>query len=233
MIPLGLGLLIVGTILALLTGVLLNHYLTRERFVWLALLLGAIAFFVAGIVQNLLVSPVALAIHGPHGLSPLVPRYVWEALYYGLAAGIAQECLKLPAMALFGRRTPLVSRAIAVGTGFALAEIIFIALPALHGPSVGAIALALPVWERFSAILFHIGSALLIGYGLATRRTIPFLILAIVLHGIVDGTVGLLPLLGIHDLLAFEAANFLYSVAVLDGAVLLWLRSGHSGLSRR
>ncbi|MGH2466812.1 MAG: hypothetical protein ACRDGL_03665, partial [Candidatus Limnocylindrales bacterium] len=76
--------------------------------------------------------------------------------------------------------------------GFALIEILFVSLAAFGTRLDSLQALVVPVWERGSAIAFHIGTALIIAAGLLRGRPWRYLAAAIVLHGILDGAVGLM-----------------------------------------
>jgi len=212
---------ITGVALALLVGWLACACLGR-RFSWVDLGLGLVVFFLAGIVQNVLVSPVALALHGAQGLSPLVPSSPLEAIYYGLAAGVAQEGGKAVAIVLRSRRLDALAVAIATGSGFAMAEILYLALGTVssHAPLSLAV-LAMPLWERCSAIFFHIGSALLIAWGLRARRFWLGLALAALLHALTDANVSLMAYARIVAVVPFESANFVYSLAVLAVALIL------------
>lgn len=221
---LGLGLLIIGGALAIIVGFLVNRTFTHANFLWVALVVGGVAFLLAGILQNLMVAPVAITIHGREGIQPLVPGSALEALYYGITAGIAQELAKLAGIRVYGRNHPIFATAIAVGAGFALTEIILVSLPAIQGSPVALTALAIPVWERFSAILFHIGSAIIIGYGLARGKMWLYLLIAIILHSIPDSAVGLLSYYKVNQIYAFETVNLIFSAAVLALAIR-WMQT--------
>lgn len=220
----GLGLLIIGGTLAVLIGWLINRKATSESFLWIGLVVGGVAFLLAGILQNLMVAPMAISIHGREGLQPLVPISPLEAIYYGMAAGIAQELAKLAGIRVYGRSREIIPTAIAIGTGFALTEIIFLSLPAMQASVPELSALAIPLWERLSATLFHIGSAIIIGYGLARGKVWLYLLIAILLHGILDSAVLLRVYYKIDQIIAFEAFTFLFGAAVLAVAIR-WMQS--------
>jgi uncharacterized membrane protein YhfC len=211
----GLGLLVVAGLLVPIVAWAVGRSGGLGGVAWPRLIIGAVAVSGASMAQNILVAPVALLIHGPHGLQPLIPASAAEALYYGFAAGLAQEGAKLAGIQLYQRRGAIVPTAIAVGAGFALIEILFVSLGAFGTRLDSLQALVVPVWERGSAILFHIGAALIIAAGLLRGRPWPSLVVAIVLHGIVDGTVGLMAVADVHPILAFETANLLFSLIVL------------------
>jgi uncharacterized membrane protein YhfC len=221
---LGLGLIVIGGALAVIIGWLANRITTQESFLWTGLVVGGVAFLLAGILQNLMVAPMAITIHGRKGLQPLDVGSALEALYYGIAAGIAQELVKLAGIRVYGRNHPIIPTAIAIGAGFALTEIILVSLPVVQGSPVAVSALAIPVWERFSAILFHTGSAAIIGYGLVRGKMWLYLLIAIVLHAIPDSAVGLMGYYKINQIYAFETINLIYSAIVL-GVAIRWLQS--------
>ncbi len=220
----GLGLLIIGGTFAVGAGWLINRRVTHESFLWIGLVVGGVAFLLAGILQNLMVAPMAITIHGREGLQPLVPISPFEAIYYGLAAGIAQELAKLAGIRVYGRNREIFPTAIAIGAGFALTEIILISLPAMQTSVTGLSALAIPIWERFSATLFHIGAAIIIGYGLAHGKMWLYLLIAILLHGILDSVVLLRAYYKIDQIIAFETFILIFSAAVLAVAIR-WMQS--------
>ena len=220
----GLGLLIIAGTSAVIIGWLINRMATQESFLWIGLVVGGVAFLLAGILQNLMVAPMAITIHGREGLQPLVPSSVLEVLYYGLAAGIAQEVAKLGGIRVYGRNREIFPTAIAIGTGFALTEIILISSTAMQASPTEFSALAIPIWERFSATLFHIGAAIIIGYGLARGKMWLYLLIAILLHGALDGAVGLMGFYKIDQLIAFETINLIYSAIVLAVAIR-WMQN--------
>lgn len=220
----GLGMLIIAGGLAVITGWLINRMATQEGFLWIGLVAGGVAFLLAGIVQNLMVAPMAITIHGREGLQPLVPISALEALYYGLAAGVAQELAKLAGIRVYGRNREIFPTAIAIGTGFALTEVILLSMPVMQASSSELSALAFPIWERVSEILFHIGAAIIIGYGLARGKMWLYLLIAILLHGILDGAVLLRAYYKIDQLIAFETFFFIYSAIVLAVAIR-WMQS--------
>lgn len=230
----GLFLMTSAGILALTTGLVTDLLARRRgapgRFVWVAVLIGGGAFLLSGFAQSLLVSPVAIALHGARGIRALVPRFAGEALYYGLAAGIAQEGIKALFLYLYGRGRPsaVPFAAIAMGSGFALFEIVYLSLPALH-LSLASAPVGLAVWERWSATLFHIGALMWIAAGLLRGRAWPYILAAVLMHAAADGTVGLLQMAHTAPGVAYEAANFAFSALIwLTG--LLLLRSGiHEG----
>lgn len=213
----------VGIPLAVALGWAAHRLTPGSAWPWPGLVVGIGAFVASGVVQNALVAPVALAIHRVGGVGSLVPASAWEALYYGLAAGIAQEVLKLAGLAWFGRRRGYVATALALGAGFAAAEVAFVGLSALVGapgalPAQGA-EVTIPLWERGTATIFHLATAVLLALGLASRRVWSFLVLAVVLHGLADGAVEFFAMAGgastVAATAAFEAAFFVYSVLVL------------------
>lgn len=101
-----------------------------------------------------------------------------------LTTGIVQELLKALAMllpALFWRRRDWLALGILAGLGFGVWEACRLAAWPLGQQAIWA---AVPVIERFFAIGFHVASAAFTGYGLQTRRPLPWLGLAIVSHGV-------------------------------------------------
>lgn len=221
----GLAFLAVAGVAALGIGLFLNRWIQAaphadnagaRQIPWKAFGLGMAAFLVAGVAQNLLVAPVAIAIHGVAGASHLIPLSVPEAIYYGFAAGLAQEGMKLLFLWLYGRRSRRwMTYAVLFGAGFAVMEIAFISLTAFSLPLTSGTALLVPVWERISATFFHIGSTLLIAYGLEKRQVWQYVILAILLHTVVDGAVSLMQMFHVQAVLTFETANFVFSALVL------------------
>lgn len=213
----------VGIPLAVALGWAAHRLTPGSAWPWSGLVVGIGAFVASGVVQNALVAPVALTIHGIGGVRPLVPASASEALYYGLAAGIAQEVLKLAGLAWFGRRRGYVATALALGAGFAAAEVAFVGLSALVGAPgalpAQATAVAIPLLERGTATILHLATAVLLALGLASRRVWSFLALAVALHGLADSVAELFAMAGglsaVAPTAALEAAFFAYSVLVL------------------
>ena len=225
----GAAFLAAAGVAALGAGLVLNRWFQAafhaddglgRQISWQAFGLGMAAFLVAGAAQNLLVAPVAIAIHGVAGVRHLVPFSAPEALYYGFAAGLAQEGMKLLFLWLYGRRSRRwVPHAVLFGTGFAVMEVVFVSLGAFRAPLITGTMLLVPVWERVSATLFHIGSTLFIAYGLEKRHVWRYAILAVLLHTVLDGAVSLMRMLHVQAVLTFETANFVYSALVVLTAV--------------
>lgn len=208
-----------GVPLAVALGWLAQRAALGRPWPWPGLAVGAGAFVVSGVLQNAMVAPVALALHAPDRLVPLIPASAGEALYYGFAAGVAQELLKLAGLAWFGRRRGFLGAALAVGAGFAATEVAFVGISALAGQASvapGWGALAMPLWERGSATVFHLATAGLLALGLARGRVLPFLGLAVLLHGALDGAVELLAMAegGVAD--AFGPAAHVARAAVFE-----------------
>jgi len=148
-------------------------------------------------------------------------------------SGLVQESAKLlvavGALALLGKREPRAGLALgaAAGAGYGGIEAFWVLNQVFaSGFTWGTVQLyglgaLLGFVERFFAVPFHIGSAALAGYGLATGRPWRFLLLAIGLHAAVNYTIVLMQA-GLIGALAIEVIAALIAAATI--ATALWLR---------
>ena len=80
---------------------------------------------------------------------------------------------------------------------------------------------ALGLWERIFSVAFHIAASALTGWGIAKRKGWLFYVIAAFLHGIVNFSVILIE---DNKLTAVQSEIYLTVIAVMDTAIMLWLR---------
>lgn len=185
---------------------------------WLALLLGAL-----GLVVTLRVQPPLQQALGRWAQGNQVSIYVYG---FGLTliSGVVQELLKLVAMLvprrLFAGNQPWFSVGIAAGLGFGVWEACQIVAWPL---SVNGIISSVAVLERVFAIAYHIATPVIMAYGLQKGRLTPYLVFAILSHGIIN-YVALLYHQWVIDVAMTEILLTGFSVAMIAFAYILCRR---------
>lgn len=87
--------------------------------------------------------------------------------------------------------------------------------------NVTALTAFIAGFERISALGLHIGFSLIVLYGFNKKKPVRYLLTAILLHSIIDASIGIIPLLGINTI-GLEIFVLIYSVLVLLTALYLW-----------
>lgn len=158
---------------------------------WAELILGAVAFILAMVVQNPIQQLPLLGI-GIRSNADVIARgtvfTLGVALWLGLVAGFVQEGLKYFLVKDKSPKTGLF-----VGLGFGVTEVLFVAvMPIILVAATGekldvpVIQALLSMVERYFAVLFHVGTTVYLAH--ASRNGFGkkgFLTMA-VLHGFVD-----------------------------------------------
>ncbi len=134
-------------------------------------------------------------------------------IFPSIITAVVQETLKLiPLLVLVRIVKPkpiaIISLGSFIGAGFGFVEACHIIGPAFQYRTLTSIVLA----ERVFSTMFHIGTAAVIGYGLARRKTLRFWLFALVVHFILTYS------LFFHGVLSFGLLQFLHiliSVVVL------------------
>lgn len=154
-----------------------------------------------------------------YGIKVLYPAILegQSVVQYGILPSIItaviQETLKLiPLLVLVRMVKPkpitIISLGAFIGAGFGFVEACNIIGPAFQHRTLTSIVLA----ERIFSTMFHIGTAAVIGYGLARSKTLRFWLFAVVVHFIMTYS------LFFHGVLSFDLLQFLQiliSVVVL------------------
>lgn len=157
----------------------------RRPWFWLAAVIGGAGLFITlwgqPPVQRAYLAAVQGLLTGSQSLRLIVLFGVV------LITGIVQEFLKAIAPALYARlphadRRSAVVIGAASGAGFGVIEAIY--LVALPIAATGMLRLAgFAIWERASAVAFHVASGALLGAGVAKGRTGRYYLLSALLHG--------------------------------------------------
>jgi hypothetical protein len=191
--------------------------------------------FVIGGVVYPLIYLTQVPIQELYGMEVLYPaiREGQSVAPYGIFPSIItamiQETLKLvPLLVLVRMLKPkpitIISLGAFIGAGFGFIEACHIIGPAFQHRTLTSIALA----ERVFSTMFHIGTAAVIGYGLACKKTFRFFLFAVVVHFILTYS------LFFHGVLSFGLLQFLHiliSVVVLLLAIW-WKWSYRKTISR-
>lgn len=167
------------------------YFLGFKKQKWAELILGAVAFILAMVIQNPIQQLPLLGI-GIRSNADVIARgtafTVGVAIWLGLVAGFVQEGVKY----FFVKdRSP--NDALFVGLGFGITEVLSVAVTPIIAVAVAGGKLDVPVLqallsmvERYFAVLFHVGTTVYLAYasknGLGGKG---FLTMA-TLHGFVD-----------------------------------------------
>lgn len=166
------------------------------------------------------------------GLAHLVPapaRGLAFDVGLGVGAGLSQTAGKALVLAwlarLFrGRRGPEVLRdGLAVGLGFGLAEIVFIATRLVPQAEPMPLFAPIAIWERLGAVGFHVYSAGLVAIAIRARAAVPA-VAVVLLHSFSDTLAGPIG----HTVLGLPvvALEGLFTVTTLVTWALFRVRAG-------
>ena len=197
-----------------------------KGFNWYYVFYGMGFFFLGIGLHSLIALPVAVWAQGFRIFIPVkqplsLDFEIWQLVYFAVAAGVGQEIVKGLPIWLELKRTshtfpepPFGWLGLNIGLGFSLSEIFFIGIsswqPLITGFSISDVLIG--SWERVSASLFHISTAVWIAYGIQKKKTYPILLYCILLHALVDTIAGLLSIGRIHTSSVIgELSLFLFS----------------------
>lgn len=168
-----------------------------------AFALGAAAFVVS---QLLIRIPVLQLVLPNFGWFAVMQLYPWRyGLFLGLTAGLAEETARWIAARYLLKGKDTMEHGLAFGLGHGGIEAMLLVglnmiagvVMALAGQAelLGATGASVLVSgaERLSAMAFHVGASLLVMYGVRTGRSTLYWALAVILHGVLDAAVVILP----------------------------------------
>jgi hypothetical protein len=167
------------------------YFLGFKKQKWAELILGAVAFILAMVVQNPIQQLPLLGI-GIRSNADVIARgtafTLGVAIWLGLIAGFTQEGVRYFLVKDKSTRTALF-----VGLGFGITEVLFVAVTPILAVTVTGGNLDVPVvqavlsmLERYFAVLFHVGTTVYLAY--AARNGFggkAYLTMAL-LHGFLD-----------------------------------------------
>ena len=213
-IPLYLGYFCWG---ALATGVL-GRGILKRRSVYPAAIAGALSFELLRFTQIPLQSGYFTHVYGLL-LNAGVPDLL-AVSGMALISGIVQEAFKsaitgVRFFSLRGTRTVRMGIGIGAltGAGFGIYEASSLTGVPYSLGLLGTVA----VIERAIAIVFHVGTGALAGYGFATRRPLRFVLLAMLIHGTVNY------LIFPFRMGKFSMELFYLLIGAMTSAVFLWM----------
>lgn len=164
--------------------------LNRQSLAWLGY--GVLALLIGFGLQGIMNGGASLLLR-------LDPKHLtWQHhLYFGPMAGLCQTLGKIATLklmfAVYGPPDsvkPAVRMGLLVGLGFTLAELALLGIGMMFQSQ--PVMLAMAVWERASASLFHVYSTAVVALGLVLRRY-GWVALVIGLHGALDWFAGSAP----------------------------------------
>ena len=166
-----------------------------------AFALGAAAFVVS---QLLIRIPVLQLVLPNFGWFAVMQLYPWRyGLFLGLTAGLAEETARWIAARYLLKGKDTMEHGLAFGLGHGGIEAMLLVglnmiagvVMALAGQAelLGATGVLVSGAERLSAMAFHVGASLLVMYGVRTGRSTLYWALAVILHGVLDAAVVILP----------------------------------------
>lgn len=162
-----------------------------KRYIAGELILGLVIFFISIIIQQI-IQQLPLITSGIKTTSDIVSKGVsfilLVSIYLGFVAGLIQSLFKY----IFGKDKSYVE-ALNIGLGFGLTEAFTIALyqilsTILTGKvvDVSIVSCFVSVLERFSAVLFHVGSLLFLISFVKKKKGMIGLTILIFIHGTID-----------------------------------------------
>lgn len=169
-----------------------------KAFAW-----GAAAFVVS---QLLIRVPILQLVLPNFGWFAVMQLYPWRyGLFLGLTAGLAEETARWIAARYLLKGKDTMEHGLAFGLGHGGIEaMLLVGLNMIAGVvmvltgqaellgTTGASVLVSGA-ERLSAMAFHVGASLLVMYGVRTGRSALYWALAVILHGVLDAAVVILP----------------------------------------
>ncbi|WP_209475660.1 YhfC family glutamic-type intramembrane protease [Thermococcus stetteri] len=167
------------------------YFLGFKKQKWAELILGAVAFILAMVVQNPIQQLPLLGI-GIRSNADVIARgtafTLGVALWVGFVAGFVQEGVKY-----FLVKDKSTKAALFIGLGFGLTEVLFIVIvPIITVVATGGkldvpvLQALLSMIERYFAVLFHVGTAVYLAYASRNGFGGKGLLSMAVLHGFVD-----------------------------------------------
>lgn len=158
-------------------------------------------------------------------------------LFLGLTAGIFEETARLIFMKLLLKNRTRISDGFAFGFGhggieamiFTGINCIAAMLLPLTNPAglsgVGCLSILTGGFERIAAMTFHIGASLLVLYGIREHKAIQYTVLAIILHGLMDSMITILPASIGLGTAGLEAYAMIVGLLVLGLSIVLFRRN--------
>lgn len=180
-----------------------------------------LALIVQGLVQSIPVIYFILKYGISKGLNFVmnfdVENYIFYSIFIGAVAAIFQEGFKL--VSVDTRPSKL---AIWIGLGFSLIDIVFLygeSLPHLvNGISIFIVTGI--IFNTFSSLIFHPGTAMMLKYGLLAKRKFFYLVIAIIFHGIIDSGVVLSDFIILRHLSSFDIIFALFWTVAITISVI-------------
>lgn len=170
-------------------------------------------------------------------LSLQVQTYAY-GLFLGLSAGVFEESARLIFLKYFLKGRTSLTDGLAFGFGHggieamllvginSIAALILYPMGNLNLAGSGYLTLLLGGIERIFAISFHIGATLVVLYGIRVHKAFRYVILSILLHGLTDSLIVILPAAFAIGTIGLELYVMIISFMVLAFGIWLFKRHG-------
>lgn len=187
---------------------------------------GGLAFIVSQLLVRMpllsLLSTNSLVYHHLQASQPVL-----VACLVGLSAGLFEEVTRYLFMNCYLKKYWTWQDGVLFGLGHGSTEaLIIVGLPIVGSIFLGGFStlsssqLVLAAVERLLAILLHIGLSLLVMRGLTVKR-MRYLGIAILIHGVVDAAIGIIPLYVSNSLMIIEGGLALVSIGVFGYCLII------------
>lgn len=159
-------------------------------------------------------------------------------IFLGLTAGIFEEGARFIFLKYFLKGRTTLSDGLAFGLGHggieamllvgisSILTLILYPMGKVDLAGSGYLSLLLGGFERIFAMTFHIGATLVVLYGIRAKKPFRFLLLAILLHGLLDSMAVILPAAFSIGTIGLEVYIMIISFPVLAFGIWLFRRHG-------
>ncbi len=183
-------------------------------------------------------------------LKLVLPNFIWYiklqlnpylyGIFLGLSAGVFEESARLVFMKGFLKGRTREADGLAFGLGHGgieamlitgigyISSLILYPLGKVDLSGVGNLDLLIGGMERVFAMCFHVGASLIILYGIREHKALRYTILAILLHGLLDSMLVILPAAIGLGIMGIEIYIIIISILVLAFALRLFSKSSIS-----
>lgn len=182
-------------------------------------------------------------------LKLILPNFSWYlilqhnpylyGIFLGLTAGIFEETARLIFMKVFLKNRVRMEDGLAFGLGHggieamlfaginSIAAMFMYPLGQIDLSNMGCLTILTGGAERIFAMAFHIGATIIVLYGIREQKSIRYTLLAILLHGLLDSMLIILPAaIGLGNF-GLEVYVMIASLITLTFGIHLFIHTGH------
>lgn len=175
-------------------------------------------------------------------INQILPNFGWYpalqlnpylyGIFLGLSAGVFEETARLIFMKLFLKNRIGMEDGLAFGLGHGgveamlfvgincIAEMFLYPFGLIDLSNTGCVTILTGGVERIFAMTFHIGATLIVLYGIREQKTIRYTLLAILMHGLVDSMIIILPAILGLGIMSLEIYIMIISFITLGFGIL-------------